>query len=109
MAAAVAGATAGPVSGASAGSELRLGTSEELEAAAAAGGNLDLGALDLTTEQLSLAGIEKELEAFGDSEVLRAILDQGGCCQRGAGCARHWQGRGQGTGRGRPSNSTATR
>ncbi|KAL4424816.1 hypothetical protein ABPG77_011066, partial [Micractinium sp. CCAP 211/92] len=28
-------------------------------------------------DPLSLAGIEKELEAFGDSEVLRAILDQG--------------------------------
>lgn len=77
MAAVTAGAALDPVSGASAGLEMRLGTSEELETATA-GGNLDLGALDFTTEQLSLAGIEKELEAFGDSEVLRAILDQGG-------------------------------
>ena len=33
--------------------------------------------LDITTEQLSLAGVEKEIEAYADSEVLRAILDQG--------------------------------
>lgn len=39
---------------------------------------LALGELDITTEKLSLAGIEKEIEAFADSEVLRAILDQGG-------------------------------
>ncbi|KAL4421397.1 hypothetical protein ABPG75_010688 [Micractinium tetrahymenae] len=77
MAAAVAAAMAAPVRAGSAGSEMRLGTTEELEAAAAGGDALDLGALDLTTEQLSLAGIEKELESFGDSEVLRAILDQG--------------------------------
>lgn len=75
-----------PVSIAAPGPEMRLGTTEELEAAAAAGGDLNLGALDFTTEQLSLAGIEKELEAFGDSEVLRAILDQGGY-RRGGGHA----------------------
>ena len=48
---------------------------------------LQLGELDITTEQLSLAGIEKEIEAFADSEVLRAILDQGETCasRRGAG------------------------
>jgi len=57
------------------------GTTEELEAAA--GDGLSLGALDITTEQLSLAGLEKEIEAFGDSEVLRAILDQGGQLGRG--------------------------
>ncbi len=33
--------------------------------------------LDITTQKLSLAGIEKELEAYADSDVLRAILDQG--------------------------------
>lgn len=38
---------------------------------------LALGELDITTESLSLAGVEKEIEAFADSEVLRAILDQG--------------------------------
>jgi hypothetical protein len=52
---------------------LRLTTSEEAELDC----SLALGQLDITTEQLSLAGIEKEIEAFGDSEVLRAILDQG--------------------------------
>lgn len=54
----------------------RGSTTEELEALNGEG-NLELGNLDLTTEQLSLAGLEKEIEAFGDSEVLRAILDQG--------------------------------
>ena len=44
------------------------GESEDLEL---------LGTLDYTTEQLSLAGLEKEIEACGDSEVLRAILEQG--------------------------------
>lgn len=44
------------------------------------------GALDITTEQLSLAGVEQEIEAFGDSEVLRAILDQG--AGGAAGCGR---------------------
>eukprot|EP00887_Chlorella_sp_A99_P005859 scaffold1.g5859.t1 len=39
--------------------------------------SLELGTLDITTEQLSLAGIEKEIEAFAESEELRAILDQG--------------------------------
>lgn len=39
--------------------------------------------LDITTEQLSLAGIEKEIEAFADSEVLRAILDQGAAAAGG--------------------------
>lgn len=33
--------------------------------------------LDITSSNLSLAGIEKEIEAFADSEVLRAILDRG--------------------------------
>lgn len=37
--------------------------------------DISLGELDITTE--SLAGIEQELEAFKDSEVLRAILDEG--------------------------------
>lgn len=51
---------------------LRLSSEE----AVAEDGALPLN-LDITTEQLSLAGIEKEIEAFADSEVLRAILDQG--------------------------------
>lgn len=55
----------------------RLLLSSEDEAAADGG---PLGLLDLTTRELSLAGLEKEIEACGDSEVLRAILDQGACC-----------------------------
>jgi hypothetical protein len=43
---------------------------------AAEDGSLPLN-LDITTEELSLAGLEKEIEAYADSEVLRAILDQG--------------------------------
>ncbi|KFM27500.1 Vacuolar protein sorting-associated protein 52-like protein [Auxenochlorella protothecoides] len=39
--------------------------------------SLGLGELDLTTEHLSLAGIEKDVEALADHEVLKAILDQG--------------------------------
>ena len=62
---------------------LRLTTSEEAELAV--DGSLALGQLDITTEQLSLAGIEKEIEAFGDSEVLRAILDQGAAGGAGGG------------------------
>lgn len=38
---------------------------------------LALGELDITTDAISLAGIDKEIEAFAESEVLRAILDQG--------------------------------
>lgn len=53
-------------------------SSEELEAASGEG----LGELDLTTQQLSLAGLEKELEALEGSEVLRRILDEGA----------HWAG-----------------
>ena len=49
--------------------------------------SLTLGDLDITTENLSLAGIEKEIEAFADSEVLRAILDQGR--RPGTQLARH--------------------
>lgn len=55
----------------------RLPLSSEDEAAADGG---PLGLLDLTTREVSLAGLEKEIEACGDSEVLRAILDQGACC-----------------------------
>ena len=40
-----------------------------------------LGELDITTE--SLSGIEQELQAFKDSEVLRAILDEGTCDRSG--------------------------
>ncbi|GAB4822229.1 hypothetical protein N2152v2_009275 [Parachlorella kessleri] len=56
------------------GDQVRRLTSEE----AGDPESLTLGDLDITTENLSLAGIEKEIEAFADSEVLRAILDQGG-------------------------------
>ena len=60
----------------------RLPLSSEDEAAADGG---PLGLLDLTTREVSLAGLEKEIEACGDSEVLRAILDQG-TCTRWSGC-----------------------
>lgn len=63
----------------------RLPLSSEDEAAADGG---PLGLLDLTTREVSLAGLEKEIEACGESEVLRAILDQGtrtGCWGSG-GC-----------------------
>ena len=56
------------IEGSSEGLGVAAGESEELEL---------LGTLDYTTEQLSLAGLEKEIEACGDSEVLRAILEQG--------------------------------
>ncbi|PRW32567.1 vacuolar sorting-associated 52 A isoform A [Chlorella sorokiniana] len=59
---------------AAAGAALRLPLSSEDEAAADGG---PLGLLDLTTREVSLAGLEKEIEACGESEVLRAILDQG--------------------------------
>ena len=59
----------------------RLGTTEDSEA-------LALGELDITTDSISLAGIETEIEAFADSEVLRAILDQGELLAgRGGGAA----------------------
>ncbi len=42
-----------------------------------AGADLDLGDLDITTAQISLAGVEDQLEHFANHEVLKAILDQG--------------------------------
>lgn len=45
----------------------------ELEEGAA----LDLGDLDITTAQISLAGVEDQLEQFANHDVLKAILDQG--------------------------------
>ena len=41
------------------------------------GVDLDLGDLDITTAQISLAGVEDQLELFANHEVLKAILDQG--------------------------------
>lgn len=41
------------------------------------GADLDLGDLDITTAQISLAGVEDQLEHFANHEVLKAILDQG--------------------------------
>ena len=41
------------------------------------GADLDLGDLDITTAQISLAGVEDELELFANHDVLKAILDQG--------------------------------
>ena len=41
------------------------------------GADLDLGDLDITTAQISLAGVEDQLEYFANHDVLRAILDQG--------------------------------
>ena len=61
-------------------------SSEEAAAAAAAVGEdgaLALGELDYTSQRLSLAGLEKELEVFADSDLLRAILDQGAAGARG--------------------------
>lgn len=42
-----------------------------------AGADLDLGDLDITTAQISLAGVEDQLEHFANHDVLKAILDQG--------------------------------
>ena len=41
------------------------------------GADLDLGDLDITTAQISLAGVEEQLEHFANHDVLKAILDQG--------------------------------
>lgn len=41
------------------------------------GADLDLGDLDITTAQISLAGVEDQLEHFANHDVLKAILDQG--------------------------------
>ena len=41
------------------------------------GSDLNLGDLDITTAQISLAGVEDQLEHFVNHEVLKAILDQG--------------------------------
>lgn len=41
------------------------------------GTDLDLGDLDITTAQISLAGVEDQLEHFANHDVLKAILDQG--------------------------------
>lgn len=41
------------------------------------GEDLDLGDLDITTAQISLAGVEDQLEHFANHDVLKAILDQG--------------------------------
>lgn len=65
------------------GADMRLST-EELEGVEGEG----LGRLDITTQQVSLAGLEKELEAMGDSEVLRRILDEGELPWGGGG--RRW-------------------
>lgn len=50
-----------------------LSTDNELEE----GAYLDLGDLDITTAQISLAGVEDQLELFANHDVLKAILDQG--------------------------------
>lgn len=41
------------------------------------GSDLNLGDLDITTVQISTAGVEDQLEHFANHEVLKAILDQG--------------------------------
>lgn len=41
------------------------------------GSDLQLGDLDITTAQISLAGVEDQLEYFANHDVLKAILDQG--------------------------------
>ena len=41
------------------------------------GSDLNLGDLDITTAQISLAGVEDQLEHFANHDVLKAILDQG--------------------------------
>ena len=43
----------------------------------AEGSDLNLGDLDITTAQISLAGVEDQLEHFANHDVLKAILDQG--------------------------------
>lgn len=43
----------------------------------AEGSDLNLGDLDITTVQISTAGVEDQLERFANHEVLKAILDQG--------------------------------
>lgn len=39
--------------------------------------DLTLGQLDITTDSISLSGLEKDLDAFGDSSFLAAVLDRG--------------------------------
>ena len=46
-------------------------------AASEDGTELHLDDLDITTAQISLAGVEDQLEHFANHDVLKAILDQG--------------------------------
>lgn len=39
--------------------------------------NLNFEGLDITSDALTLADVEKELEAFADNAAIRAILDKG--------------------------------
>lgn len=39
-------------------------------------GDLDLGQLDITSSDVSLDGLDEQLDKFADHEVVRAILDQ---------------------------------
>ena len=39
--------------------------------------SLELGELDLTSENINLSGIEKDVESLADHDLLKAILDQG--------------------------------
>jgi Vps52 / Sac2 family len=43
--------------------------------------NFSLGAVDITTTDMTLAGVEEQIEQFADHEVLKAILDQGSVAQ----------------------------
>lgn len=59
---------------------------------------LDLEDLDLTSEQISLAGLEKDVDALAQHEVLKSSLDQGefpGSRQQGGRFRGRW---GWGTG-----------
>src|SRR5689334_17939054 len=50
--------------------------SEPAQAHSQSSGDLDLGQLDITSSDVSLDGLDEQLDKFADHEVVRAILDQ---------------------------------
>eukprot|EP00884_Botryococcus_braunii_P014708 jgi/Botrbrau1/23238/Bobra.0041s0074.1 len=50
---------------------------EEEEELLGPDGTFNLGALDITSTDVSLKGVEDEIERYADHDVLKAILDQG--------------------------------
>ena len=49
---------------------------EPAQAQSHSSGDLDLGQLDITSSDVSLDGLDEQLDKFADHEVVRAILDQ---------------------------------